>query len=151
MKKNICLKFERSVRLSSQDWLARVHEWTRRYCCCSAILNLHAMWTEQKNQTDFTLHGTNTTSQGVLEPPPWMSSTAEQTAGTTVVPWQSHTEQPLEPGSGIIPGMTASALFICFVLAVYALLWKCMVSPPRRRNQKRRNRPLVRDPRPLPC
>ncbi|KAL2092503.1 hypothetical protein ACEWY4_012301 [Coilia grayii] len=107
------------------------------------------MWTESRNQSDFVLHDKNT-SQGVLESPPWMSSAAEQSTGTTVFPWHSHTKKPLEPGSGIVPGMTAAAVFIGFVLAIYALLWKCMVSPPRWK-KKRRKRLLVRDPRPLSC
>ncbi|XP_049341884.1 uncharacterized protein sb:cb288 isoform X2 [Astyanax mexicanus] len=34
-------------------------------------------------------------------------------------------------------GSIAAALFISFILALYTVLWKCMVSPPRRGKRKR--------------
>ncbi|XP_065805051.1 uncharacterized protein sb:cb288 isoform X2 [Labrus bergylta] len=52
----------------------------------------------------------------------------------------SHTEESLTRTSGIIPGAIAATLFIAFLLALYAVLWKCMVSPPQRKHRKVRVR-----------
>ncbi|CAG07820.1 unnamed protein product [Tetraodon nigroviridis] len=42
--------------------------------------------------------------------------------------------------SGIIPGAIAATVFIIFLLLLYAVLWKCMVSPPKRKKKKKRVR-----------
>ncbi|TNN40490.1 hypothetical protein EYF80_049348 [Liparis tanakae] len=42
--------------------------------------------------------------------------------------------------SGIIPAALAATVFIALLLALYAVLWKCMVSPPRRKHSKLRVR-----------
>ncbi|XP_068167196.1 uncharacterized protein sb:cb288 [Antennarius striatus] len=52
----------------------------------------------------------------------------------------SHTEDSLTWSSGIIPGAIAAAVFIAFILALYTVLWKCMVSPPQRKKSKMRVR-----------
>ncbi|XP_068594912.1 uncharacterized protein sb:cb288 [Brachionichthys hirsutus] len=52
----------------------------------------------------------------------------------------SHTEDSLTWSSGIVPGAIAAALFIAFVLVLYTVLWKCMVSPPQRRKSTMRVR-----------
>ncbi|TWW60114.1 hypothetical protein D4764_05G0002040 [Takifugu flavidus] len=44
------------------------------------------------------------------------------------------------PSSGIVPGAIAATVFIIFLLALYAVLWKCMVSPPKRKKRKTRGR-----------
>ncbi|KAM4036310.1 uncharacterized protein ACNLHF_015226 [Anomaloglossus baeobatrachus] len=43
---------------------------------------------------------------------------------------------PLHP-SGLIPGLIAAGIFIMFLLCLYAILWKCMVSPPHKKRKKR--------------
>ncbi|XP_033973855.1 uncharacterized protein sb:cb288 isoform X2 [Trematomus bernacchii] len=37
-------------------------------------------------------------------------------------------------------GAIAATVFIAFLLALYAVLWKCMVSPPQRKHSKLRVR-----------
>ncbi|XP_072917369.1 uncharacterized protein [Hemitrygon akajei] len=37
----------------------------------------------------------------------------------------NHPDGP-SPASGLIPGMTAAAIFIVFLLGLYTILWKCM-------------------------
>ncbi|XP_062913242.1 uncharacterized protein sb:cb288 isoform X2 [Mobula hypostoma] len=37
----------------------------------------------------------------------------------------NHSDGP-SPASGLIPGMTAAAIFIVFLLGLYTILWKCM-------------------------
>lgn len=77
----------------------------------------------------------------------WVFATYEQRNESTAIPRPSYTEDPQPRGSGIIPGAIAAAVFIGFVLGLYAVLWKCMVSPPQRK--KRRVR--VRDKRSQVC
>ncbi|XP_040899183.1 uncharacterized protein sb:cb288 isoform X2 [Toxotes jaculatrix] len=52
----------------------------------------------------------------------------------------SRTEDSSTRSSGIIPGLIAATVFIAFLLALYAILWKCMVSPPQRKHSKVRVR-----------
>ncbi|XP_054467246.1 uncharacterized protein sb:cb288 isoform X2 [Anoplopoma fimbria] len=52
----------------------------------------------------------------------------------------SHPEDSLTSSSGIVPGLIAATVFIAFLLALYAVLWKCMVSPPQRKHSKVRMR-----------
>ncbi|RVE67963.1 hypothetical protein OJAV_G00086800 [Oryzias javanicus] len=42
--------------------------------------------------------------------------------------------------SGIIPGIVAAAIFITFLLSLYAVLWRCMTSPRQRKRSKARAR-----------
>ncbi|XP_077325801.1 uncharacterized protein LOC143960776 isoform X3 [Lithobates pipiens] len=51
---------------------------------------------------------------------------------------------PAGPTSGLIPGLIAAGIFITFLLCLYAILWKCMVSPPN--NRKRKKRTVTRPP-----
>ncbi|KAK6306114.1 uncharacterized protein sb:cb288 [Coregonus clupeaformis] len=102
------------------------------------------MWTEVKNQTKFVFSDGNT-SERAVPMHTWVLSTDGN--DSTVIPRPSYTDDPLARGSGIIPGAIAAAVFIGFVLALYAVLWKCMVSPPQRK--KRRVR--VRDKRSQVC
>ncbi|XP_059193697.1 uncharacterized protein sb:cb288 isoform X5 [Centropristis striata] len=52
----------------------------------------------------------------------------------------SGTEDSSTSSSGIIPGAIAATVFIAFLLGLYAILWKCMVSPPPRKHSKVRVR-----------
>ncbi|KAJ8005910.1 hypothetical protein DPEC_G00122800 [Dallia pectoralis] len=90
------------------------------------------MWTEVENQTKIVFLGGNTSERAVPIHTP-VHSTKDQSnwsRSSTVTP-PSHMD-PLARGSGIIPGTIAAAVFIGFILALYAVLWKCMVSPPQR-------------------
>ncbi|KAM8885920.1 uncharacterized protein AB9W97_013297 [Spinachia spinachia] len=60
----------------------------------------------------------------------------------------SLTEEPFTStrSSGIVPGAIAATVFIALLLALYAVLWKCMVSPPRRKHSKVRVRVKHRTP-----
>ncbi|KAL0979151.1 hypothetical protein UPYG_G00181380 [Umbra pygmaea] len=91
------------------------------------------MWTEVKNQTKIVFREGNT-SEKTDPTHTWVLSSAQQSngsQGSTAIPYPAHTE-PMARGSGIIPGAIAAALFISFLLALYTVLWKCMVSPPQR-------------------
>ncbi|XP_041855250.1 uncharacterized protein sb:cb288 [Melanotaenia boesemani] len=57
----------------------------------------------------------------------------------------SGTEDSLT-SSGIIPGAIAATVFIAFLLALYAVLWKCMMSPPQRKRSKLRVRVQQKTP-----
>ncbi|KAG7480788.1 hypothetical protein MATL_G00059880 [Megalops atlanticus] len=107
------------------------------------------MWNELKNKTDFLWHNGNT-SLGVISEQPLVSFTTAQSNGSTPTPHPTHTDVPLDRGSGIIPGGIAAAVFISFLLALYAVLWKCMVTPPRRKEKKKR-RVRLREQRSQVC
>ncbi|XP_045559265.1 uncharacterized protein isoform X2 [Salmo salar] len=104
------------------------------------------MWTGLKNQTKIVFSDGNT-SERAVPMHTWVFATYEQRNESTAIPRPSYTEDPQPRGSGIIPGAIAAAVFIGFVLGLYAVLWKCMVSPPQRK--KRRVR--VRDKRSQVC
>ncbi|XP_055080302.1 uncharacterized protein sb:cb288 isoform X2 [Periophthalmus magnuspinnatus] len=56
---------------------------------------------------------------------------------TAAVTHSSVTEE--SETSGIVPALVAAALFITLLLALYAVLWKCMDSKvPQRKKSKRR-------------
>lgn len=64
-------------------------------------------------------------------------------AGSTAGSIAAHntiTEDSVSGSSGIVPAIVAAALFITFLLTLYAVLWKCMVSPPQRKKSKLRVR-----------
>ncbi|XP_033852593.2 uncharacterized protein LOC117397817 [Acipenser ruthenus] len=42
-----------------------------------------------------------------------------------------------ERGNGIVPGGIAAAVFIGLLLGLYAILWKCMVTAPKRKQTMR--------------
>ncbi|KAM9474892.1 uncharacterized protein Hap1MRO34_010841 [Clarias gariepinus] len=66
--------------------------------------------------------------------PAWLPLTSHRN-GSLVASPASNSERPKR--SGIIPGMIAAGIFIILLLALYAVLWKCMVSPPKRGKKKR--------------
>ncbi|XP_014344419.1 uncharacterized protein SB:CB288 [Latimeria chalumnae] len=45
-----------------------------------------------------------------------------------------------ERESGIIPGIIAASIFICLLLGLYTILWKCMVAAPKRQRKKPQNK-----------
>ncbi|KAI1900902.1 hypothetical protein AGOR_G00054620 [Albula goreensis] len=112
------------------------------------------MWDELKNKTDF-LRRDGNESLRVLSEQPLVSVTSTQSNGnTTTTLHPPGTEAPLDRGSGIIPGGIAAAVFISFLLALYAVLWKCMVTPPKRstgRGKKKKKKRRVSEPRDQVC
>ncbi|XP_070821226.1 uncharacterized protein [Chaetodon trifascialis] len=99
------------------------------------------MWTEVKNKSMAAFSGN---SSEMVDPDlltRQLSHTVQQKNGSTAAATRpSHTEQSLSRSSGIIPGAIAATVFIAFFLALYAVLWKCMVSPPQRKHSKVRVR-----------
>ncbi|KAG7476865.1 hypothetical protein MATL_G00087320 [Megalops atlanticus] len=106
------------------------------------------MRAEVKNKTDFSWHEGNS-SQETLQEWPRASSPAAHGNGSTATPHPSHTNHTLTRGSGIVPGAIAAAVFIGFLLVLYALLWKCMVKAPRRKEKTKRSK--GRDLKQLVC
>ncbi|XP_042277600.1 uncharacterized protein sb:cb288 isoform X2 [Thunnus albacares] len=64
----------------------------------------------------------------------------QRNVSTAAATRPSGTDDSLTRTSGIIPGLIAATVFITFLLALYAVLWKCMVSPPQRKHSKARVR-----------
>ncbi|XP_071339591.1 uncharacterized protein [Trachinotus anak] len=64
----------------------------------------------------------------------------QNNGSAAAAPCPSCTEDSPTRSSGIIPGAIAATVFIAFLLALYAVLWKCMVSPPQRKHTKVRVR-----------
>ncbi|KAM7018060.1 uncharacterized protein LKV04_001562 [Tautogolabrus adspersus] len=100
------------------------------------------MWTDVKNQSRTVTSDGN--SSKIVDPDlrTWqLLDTVQQRNGSTAASTRpSHTEDSLTRSSGIIPAAIAATLFIAFLLALYAVLWKCMVSPPQRKHRKVRVR-----------
>ncbi|KAJ8400103.1 hypothetical protein AAFF_G00401420 [Aldrovandia affinis] len=107
------------------------------------------MWEELKNNSDLIWHDGNS-SQEVLQELPWGSVIAADRNGSTSTSHPSHTDPTAGRGSGIIPGAMAAAVFISFLLVLYAVLWKCMGSSPQRR-EKRKKRSKSREQAQLVC
>ncbi|XP_036954464.1 uncharacterized protein sb:cb288 isoform X2 [Acanthopagrus latus] len=65
--------------------------------------------------------------------------TVQQRNGSTTAA-TSRSEDSVAKASGIIPAAIAATLFIAFILALYTVLWRCMVSPPQRKHSRVRMR-----------
>ncbi|XP_069038501.1 uncharacterized protein [Lepisosteus oculatus] len=80
--------------------------------------------------------------QSVLQDLAWDALSGAHTNGSTPAMQFPHTQptagSEVVRGSGIIPGGIAAAVFISFLLALYAVLWKCMVAAPKRHEKKRK-------------
>ncbi|XP_029460052.1 uncharacterized protein LOC115092844 isoform X3 [Rhinatrema bivittatum] len=86
--------------------------------------------------------------------PPNLTDLLSKAAGTPVPPhgwiWVLSNATPravvstAEPAqkSGIVPGIIAAAIFISFLLCLYAILWKCMVYAPKRNMKRHKAKPL---------
>ncbi|XP_071774647.2 uncharacterized protein LOC139926741 [Centroberyx gerrardi] len=105
------------------------------------------MWTEVKNKSKTLVSDGNRSEMADPELTWQLLNAVQQRNGSTAAATHpSSTEDPLARGSGIIPGAIAAAVFIAFLLALYAVLWKCMVSPPQRKKRKVRVREQRRSP-----
>ncbi|KAK5932230.1 hypothetical protein CgunFtcFv8_003953 [Champsocephalus gunnari] len=93
------------------------------------------MWTEVKNRSRTVTSGGNS-SMMVDSDLTLLQNAQHRNASTAAATRPSHTEDSLTSSSGIIPGAIAATVFIAFLLALYAVLWKCMVSPPQRKHCK---------------
>uniref|UniRef100_UPI0037E8C0AF uncharacterized protein isoform X1 n=1 Tax=Semicossyphus pulcher TaxID=241346 RepID=UPI0037E8C0AF len=106
------------------------------------------MWTEVKNKSKTVINNSNNSKNVLLnfqmvDPDlrTWqLLHTVQGNASTAAATRPSHTEDSLSRSSGIIPGAIAATVFIAFLLGLYAILWKCMVSPPQRKHSKVRVR-----------
>ncbi|KAL7827291.1 hypothetical protein SRHO_G00330090, partial [Serrasalmus rhombeus] len=97
-----------------------------------------AMWTDLRNRsTTLSDQLRDANLSQVIFPAPSQAPLASHRNGSTVASPAPLTESPVPKRSGIIPGAIAAALFIGFILALYTVLWKCMVSPPKRGKRKR--------------
>ncbi|CAJ1069254.1 uncharacterized protein sb:cb288 [Xyrichtys novacula] len=100
------------------------------------------MWTEVTNRSRVVVSDENNSKMVDPDLRSWqfLHTVHQRNASTAAATHPSHTEDPLTRNSGIIPGAIAATVFITFLLALYAVLWKCMVSPPQRKHNKVRVR-----------
>ncbi|KAM9392331.1 uncharacterized protein KZ484_003799 isoform 1-T1 [Pholidichthys leucotaenia] len=94
------------------------------------------MWTEEKNTTSAVTRTRN--GSQMVEPAltvPLLHAVQQRNVSTAAATHPPHIEDSLTSSSGIIPGAIAATVFIAFLLAFYAVLWKCMVSPPQRKGK----------------
>ncbi|XP_061672086.1 uncharacterized protein sb:cb288 [Syngnathoides biaculeatus] len=96
------------------------------------------MWTEAQNDSKLVPDGVDNTSEMVDPDLTWQALQRNGSTAAAVRP--SSTEDALNTSNGIIPGAIAAAMFITMLLGLYAVLWKCMVSPPQRKRRKIRAR-----------
>ncbi|OCT86576.1 hypothetical protein XELAEV_18020261mg [Xenopus laevis] len=62
-----------------------------------------------------------------------------QTWRSPVSPTNSSTPGP-ELKSGLVPGLIAATIFIMFLLCLYTILWRCMVSQANKHNKRHRKK-----------
>ncbi|KAG8441014.1 hypothetical protein GDO86_006667 [Hymenochirus boettgeri] len=70
-----------------------------------------------------------------------------QTWRAPVKPTNSSNYGP-EHKSGLVPGLIAATIFIAFLLCLYTILWKCMVSHSNRKGKrtKKKSAPTTQEP-----
>ncbi|KAM4576189.1 uncharacterized protein PAE49_006406 [Odontesthes bonariensis] len=104
------------------------------------------MWTAVKNKST-TISGSGISSE-MVDPDlgEQLLHTLQRNVSTAAATGPSGTEESLTRSSGIIPGAIAATVFIAFLLALYAVLWKCMMSPPKRKHSKVRVRVQQKTP-----
>ncbi|XP_069379576.1 uncharacterized protein [Paralichthys olivaceus] len=100
------------------------------------------MWTEEKNRSE-SVTTADTNSSKMVDPDltgQLFQAVQQRNGSAAAVTLPSFTEDSVTSSSGIIPGAIAATVFITLLLALYAVLWKCMVSPPQRKHSKVRVR-----------
>ncbi|XP_061115719.1 uncharacterized protein sb:cb288 [Conger conger] len=95
------------------------------------------MWEELENTTGLRRDGN--ASRKFVSEQPWVS-VSDMLSNGSAHPQAPGTDAPSDSESGIVPGVIAAAVFISFLLALYAVLWKCMVTAPKRQEKKKRQR-----------
>ncbi|KAM7415882.1 hypothetical protein PAMA_018106 [Pampus argenteus] len=98
------------------------------------------MWTEVKNNNNNNSVTSNGNISKMVDPDLTWQLLQQRNGSTAAATRPSCTEESLTRTSGIIPGAIAAAVFISFLLCLYAVLWKCMMSPPQRKRSKVRVR-----------
>ncbi|XP_041642425.1 uncharacterized protein sb:cb288 isoform X2 [Cheilinus undulatus] len=100
------------------------------------------MWTGVENKSRTLTRDGNSSKMVDPDLRTWqlLHTLPQRNGSTAASTHSSHSEDSLTRNSGIIPGAIAATLFIAFLLALYAVLWKCMVSPPQRKHRKVRVR-----------
>ncbi|KAF3695558.1 hypothetical protein EXN66_Car011234 [Channa argus] len=99
------------------------------------------MWTEAKNRSSTVNTDGNSSKIDTGVTRQLFNSYLQTNGSATAATRPSGSESPVtKQSSGIIPGAIAATVFIAFILALYAVLWKCMVSPPQRKHSKVRVR-----------
>nr|XP_055024493.1 uncharacterized protein sb:cb288 [Misgurnus anguillicaudatus] len=95
------------------------------------------MWTKVRNNSRYPLDEPQEHNLTQIRSPvfSWLPFSSERNGSITANP-PAHDGNPAERTSGIIPGAIAGAVFIGFLLALYAVLWKCMVTQPKRRKRR---------------
>ncbi|KAK7135541.1 hypothetical protein R3I94_014268 [Phoxinus phoxinus] len=110
------------------------------------------MWTEvRNNNNNSSLHEEPqdlSLKQIVSQVSSWLPFNSDRNGSVTASP-PPLAETPVKRESGIIPGVIAAAVFIGLLLALYTVLWKCMVTQPKRR--KKRTSLKAREQRSLMC
>ncbi|XP_051509625.1 uncharacterized protein sb:cb288 [Myxocyprinus asiaticus] len=107
------------------------------------------MWTEVRNNSSLQEEPQDHNLTQIISPvSSWLPSHSDRNGSITTHP-PPLAETPIYRKSGIIPGAIAAAVFIGFLLALYAVLWKCMVTQPKRR--KKRTSLKVREQRSFMC
>lgn len=99
------------------------------------------MWTEVNNRSRAVIGDGNRSK--MVEPDlreQLLHTVQQRNVSAAAATHPSHGEDSLAKSGGIIPGAIAATVFIAFILALYAVLWKCMVSPPQRKHSKARVR-----------
>ncbi|KAG9488784.1 hypothetical protein GDO78_005006 [Eleutherodactylus coqui] len=69
--------------------------------------------------------------------PPWIPETSRNWTWESPPHFTNSSSIFPGPASGLIPGLIAAGIFIMFLLCLYAILWKCMVSRPQKKQKKR--------------
>ncbi|XP_054630821.1 uncharacterized protein sb:cb288 [Dunckerocampus dactyliophorus] len=98
------------------------------------------MWTETQNNSKSISSSVNTSRMVDPDLTRQTLQVLQKNGSTAAAARPSSAEDALDTSNGIIPGAIAAALFIALLLGLYAVLWKCMVSPPQRKRRKVRAR-----------
>ncbi|XP_056319347.1 uncharacterized protein sb:cb288 [Danio aesculapii] len=94
------------------------------------------MWTEMRNSSSSSEEPQDQNLTQIVSPvSSWLPSNSYRN-GSVTDSKPPLAETPVSKQSGIIPGAIAAAVFIAFLLALYTVLWKCMISQPKRRKKR---------------
>ncbi|XP_077080098.1 uncharacterized protein LOC143732686 isoform X1 [Siphateles boraxobius] len=114
------------------------------------------MWTEvRNNNNNSSLHEEPqeySLKQIVSQVSSWLPFNSDRNGSVTASP-PPLAETPVNRETGIIPGAIAAAVFIGLLLALYTVLWKCMVTQPKSVSVRRKKRTSLkaREQRSLMC
>ncbi|XP_068422365.1 uncharacterized protein sb:cb288 [Clinocottus analis] len=98
------------------------------------------MWTEVRNKSHTDTGDGNSSEMVDPDVTLQLFHSVQLSNDSTAAARPSGPDDSVPSGSGIVPGAIAAAVFIALLLALYAVLWRCMVAPPRRKHSKVRVR-----------